>query len=69
METAVTEGAVSDRAFDQSPPGERYYRHPGDVVRLVLWGTTALLLAIIIDIGTHTTDGLTADLGRVGARA
>ena len=25
------------------PPGERYYRHPGDVVRLVLWGTGIVL--------------------------
>jgi undecaprenyl-diphosphatase len=56
-------------AFDLAPPGERYYRHPGDAVRLVIWGATALLLAIVIEVGTHTTDGLTADLGRGGARA
>ena len=31
-------------AFDPAPPGERYFRHPGDVVRLVLWGTAALLV-------------------------
>src|SRR5206468_11303726 len=56
-------------AFDPAPPGERYYRHPGDVVRLVLWGTAALLLAIVIQVGTHTTDGVAADLGRVTGRA
>ena len=55
--------------FDASPPGERYYRHPGDVVRLVLWGLAAVLLAVVIGIGTHTTDGVTADLERVAARA
>ena len=26
---------------DISPPGERYFRHPGDVLRLVLWGAVA----------------------------
>ena len=74
METTV--GSPSDHATEPepdrvrpAPPGERYFRHPGDVVRLVLWGIAALLLAIVIDVGTHTTDGLTADLGRVGARA
>jgi undecaprenyl-diphosphatase len=56
-------------AFGLTPPGERYYRHPGDVVRLVLWGTAALLLAIVIALGTHTSDGVTADLGRVAGRA
>src|SRR5947207_2547147 len=55
-------------AFDLTPPGERYFRHPGDVVRLVLWGTAALLLAVVIALGTDTTDGLTTDLGRVGGR-
>ena len=56
-------------AFDPAPPGERYYRHPGDVVRLVLWGIAALTLAVVIQVGTHTTDGVTADLGRVTGRA
>ena len=23
---------------DVRPPGERYFRHPGDVLRLLLWG-------------------------------
>jgi uncharacterized membrane protein YbhN (UPF0104 family) len=75
METTV--GSPSDlRAsepdqapFDAAPPGERYFRHPGDAVRLLIWGVAAVLLAIVIEIGTHTTDGLTADLGRVSARA
>jgi undecaprenyl-diphosphatase len=65
----ITAADPSPTAIDAAPPGERYYRHPGDVVRLVLWGAAALLLAIVIEVGTHTTEGLTADLGRVGARA
>jgi glycosyltransferase 2 family protein len=73
-ENTVSSPAGSDalpdrRAFDSAPPGERYFRHPGDVVRLVLWGSAALLLAVVIAIGTHTTDGLTSDLGRVAGRA
>ena len=28
------------------PPGERYYRHPGDLVRLVVWGTATVLLVL-----------------------
>ena len=64
---AVLEPATS--GFDPAPPGERYYRHPGDAVRLVLWGGAALLLAVVIGFGTHTTDGLTADFGRVVGRA
>ena len=45
-------------------PGERYYRHPGDVVRLVLWGTATVVLVLFIAVATGTSDGLTADLGR-----
>ncbi len=55
-------------ALDLLPPGERYFRHPGDVVRLVLWGAAAVLLTIVIGIGTSTTDGVTDDLGRAAAR-
>ena len=57
--------------FDLAPPGERYFRHPGDVVRLVLWATiTASCSSLIIEIGPRTTsDGVAADLGRVAARA
>ena len=74
METTASarfdsDGSVPDApAFELAPPGERYYRHPGDVVRLVLWGIAALLLAIVIAVGTHTSDGVTADFGRVAAR-
>ena len=55
--------------FDTAPPGERYFRHPGDVVRLVLWGIAALVLAFLIAVGTHTSDGVTDDIGRAVSRA
>ena len=31
--------------FDVRPAGDRYYRHPGDVVRFIVW---ALLTTIVI---------------------
>ena len=55
-------------AFDPAPPGERYFRHPGDVVRLVVWGTIAALLVLLIEIGTRTTGGIATDIGQVAAR-
>ena len=50
------------------PPGERYFRHPGDVVRLVIWGLAALLLGIFLRLAPDTSDGLTSDLGRAASR-
>jgi undecaprenyl-diphosphatase len=47
-----------------APPGERYFRHPGDVVRLVLWGAAAIVLAVVIGVATGTSEGVTSDLGR-----
>ena len=49
------------------PPGERYFRHPGDVVRLVIWGLAALVLGIFIRLATDTSNGLTSDLGRAAS--
>ncbi|MDQ1402552.1 MAG: glycosyltransferase 2 family protein [Actinomycetota bacterium] len=51
-----------------SPPGERYYRHPGDAVRLVLWGAAATALVAAVGVGTATSGGATTDLGRAAAR-
>lgn len=45
------------------PPGERYYRHPGDVVRLAVWGAATVLLLLFVDVSTGTSDGLRTDLG------
>ncbi|MDQ3739002.1 MAG: flippase-like domain-containing protein [Actinomycetota bacterium] len=50
---------------DHLPPGERYFRHPGDVVRTVLWGAATLALIAFIELATGTSAGLAADLGRV----
>ena len=50
--------------LDLRPPGERYYRHPGDVVRVVLWGLLTTLLALFIQLATGTSEGVTSDLGR-----
>ena len=58
-------GAPTDQV---RPPGERYFRHPGDVVRLVIWGLAALLLGVFLRLATDTSDGLTSDLGRAASR-
>jgi undecaprenyl-diphosphatase len=50
------------------PPGERYFRHPGDVLRVLLAGITTVLLAIFISVTTSSSTGLTADLGRAADR-
>jgi undecaprenyl-diphosphatase len=52
----------------ERPPGERYYRHPGDVVRLVIWGAASVLVILFIQVATDTSDGVTTDLARAGAR-
>ncbi|MDQ3470729.1 MAG: hypothetical protein M3487_13315, partial [Actinomycetota bacterium] len=52
------------RGFDERPAGERYYRHPGDVVALVVWVTTTLLFLAMVQLATGTTTGLAGDLGR-----
>lgn len=50
-------------AMDHRPPGERYYRHPGDIVRVVMWATATVLLLLFIDVATNSSDGVRADLG------
>ena len=57
-----------DPLLDLRPPGDRYFRHPGDVVRLVVWGGTTLLLIVWTWLATSTTEGVTADVGRVTER-
>lgn len=49
--------------LDLRPPGEAYFRHPGDAVRLAVWGTAALLLFLFIWRATATSEGVATDLG------
>ncbi len=49
--------------FDDRPPGERYFRQPGDVLRLVVWGIAAAAMWAFVGLATRTRDGLEADLG------
>ena len=69
MSTVTIPADADAPAFDLSPPGERYFRHPGDVVRLVVWGSVTLALAILLGTGTSTADGVTDDLSRLSGRA
>ena len=59
----MTSGAAGDVGLDQLPPGERYYRHPGDVIRLILWAVGAVLLALLIELAPGTSTGMAEDLG------
>jgi glycosyltransferase 2 family protein len=47
-----------------APPGEAYYRHPGDVLRLVLWAVGAVVVALLIQVAQASTAGVTTDLAR-----
>ena len=49
-------------------PGDRYFRHPGDVVRLVLWAIVAILLVLLLRLGKATSEGVTTDLGRAASQ-
>ncbi|MET0911422.1 MAG: hypothetical protein ABWZ99_18300, partial [Ilumatobacteraceae bacterium] len=64
-ETTV-EGASAVR-FDDVPPGERYYRHPGDVIRMTVWGLIIIALAIFIELAEGSNEGVRDDIGDVVA--
>jgi hypothetical protein len=57
-----------DDALAITPPGERYYRHPGDALRLVLWGVATVLLLVLVEVAEATTEGITTDFGHAGER-
>jgi undecaprenyl-diphosphatase len=59
--------ATDEVALDQRPPGERYYRHPGDVIRLILWAVAAVLLVLFVEVATGTSTGMRNDLGGAAA--
>jgi uncharacterized protein (TIRG00374 family) len=62
-ETTVVDDVARQPVFDERPPGERYFRHPGDVVRLVLWGAATIVLVLLIELAEGTDDGIRQDLG------
>jgi undecaprenyl-diphosphatase len=68
--STLSTDAVSPSTLDfgLAPPGERYYRHPGDVLRLGLWGITTLLVILFITVATSSSEGITSDLGRAASR-
>ena len=54
--------------LDERPSGEPYFRHPGDVVRLVVWGTVAVVVFVFLWQATATSEGVASDLGRAAAK-
>ena len=63
--TTIVSPALSDAVgHDHRPPGERYYRHPGDVIRLVVWTVATLVLVLFVDLAVATSTGVRSDLGQ-----
>jgi undecaprenyl-diphosphatase len=62
IDIAAAPGRDSEAA--SRPPGDRYFRHPGDVVRLVLAGSVLVLLVLFVELATSTSRGVSADLAR-----
>jgi glycosyltransferase 2 family protein len=54
--------------FDLRPPGERYYRHPGDLVRLIFAAIGALCIVFLVTLARDTADGFTTDLADATGR-
>jgi len=50
--------------MEDRPAGERYFRHPGDVLGLIAWAVVTLALIAFVEAATNTSDGLRRDLGR-----
>jgi len=59
--------AAEEPRFDERPPGERYFRHPGDAVRVVVWGLAMTALILLIELAEGTNAGLREDLADVVA--
>jgi glycosyltransferase 2 family protein len=59
--TTTPEQLSVDSRFDDLPPGERYFRHPGDVLRLVVWGVATIVLLLFVELAEETNDGLRED--------
>ncbi len=67
LATTTPEAMSVDSRFDDLPPGERYYRHPGDVIRLVVWGLMTIVLVLFVELAEGTNDGLREDVADVVA--
>jgi undecaprenyl-diphosphatase len=67
-QSSVDPDAPAGGALGTQAPGERYFRHPGDVIRLVLWAAATIVLALFVSIASDTSEGLTTDLGDAASR-
>ena len=54
--------------FDVQPPGDRHFRHPGDVLRLGMWGGLVVVAGVVGWRAGPSTGGVAGDLARIGAR-
>ncbi len=65
--TIVGSAGADPRTFDERAAGERYYRHPGDVLRLVVWGLATGVLVLLIELAEGTDEGLRDDVADAAA--
>ena len=65
LSTASTSADLA--GHDTRAPGERYFRHPGDVVRCTLAGLAVALLVLFVELATRTSAGVSADLSRAAS--
>jgi undecaprenyl-diphosphatase len=68
LERELVGEPLPEGALAVTPPGERYYRHPGDVLRLVLWAIATVLLVVLVEVAEATSEGITTDFGNAGNR-
>ena len=60
---ALSPTVTEPDGHDDRSPGERYYRHPGDVIRVVVWAAIALVLVLFVEVASETSEGVREDLG------
>ena len=54
--------STSHPVFTAIPPGDRYERHPGDVLRLVAWTISTVALVTVIETAERTTQAIDGDV-------
>lgn len=68
MARVADSAPVATTPFDTTPPGERYYRHAGDLVRLVVAAIVSVVVICLVTVARNTADGFTEDLADASGR-
>jgi uncharacterized protein (TIRG00374 family) len=67
LPVSLVDASAGEPPFDERPPGERYFRHPGDVVRIVVWGAATIVLVLLVEVAEGTNAGLRTDVAHAAA--